>query len=192
MVTPLPGMVCTMMAVRPSRKRKSAVNREAGAPFVWRKLASAKWSDAWGERLRSLDPSRLAIIQMAAAKGLRLEYYCRSQAEAMALKARFGGGIRPLPPASWKAGASDGEAKSLLFGSTLVVTGHDESAKALRERYLRRTVLSIPAALAFGSGEHATTAMCLRFIVECAARRSGTSWETLDLGTGSGVLALAA
>ncbi len=60
------------------------------------------------------------------------------------------------------------------------------------KKYPRRVVLCIPAALAFGSGEHATTSMCLRLLVENAARRQGTSWEMLDLGTGSGVLAIAA
>jgi ribosomal protein L11 methyltransferase len=160
--------------------------------FAWRKLASAKWADAWVERLRGLDPSRLAIIQMAGAKGLRLEYYCQTLADGRALQARFGGVVRPLPPESWKPGATAAPAKPLLFGSRLVVTGRDEALPVLRKRYPRRSVLCIPAALAFGSGEHATTSMCLRFLVENAARRAGTPWEVLDLGTGSGVLAMAA
>jgi ribosomal protein L11 methyltransferase len=160
--------------------------------FVWRKLASAKWADAWVERLRGLDPSRLALIQMAGTKGLRLEYYCQSQAEGRTLQARFGGNVRPLSPESWKPGAAAAQAKPLRFGATLVVTGRDEESGALRQKYPDRVVLCIPAALAFGSGEHATTSMCLRFVVESAACRAGTPWEMLDLGTGSGVLALAA
>jgi ribosomal protein L11 methyltransferase len=160
--------------------------------LVWRKLASAKWADAWVERLRGLDPSRLAIIQMAGAKGLRLEYYCQNRSEANAIQIRFGGSVRPLPPESWKAGASGPPAKPLRFGTELVVTGRDDELPALRKKYPGRVVLCIPAALAFGSGEHATTAMCLRYLVESAARRSGTRWEMLDLGSGSGVLAIAA
>lgn len=159
--------------------------------FVWRKLASAKWADAWVERLRGLDPSRLALIQMAGSKGLRLEYYCRNQTESRSLLARFGGTVRPLPPESWKPGPASAT-KPLLFGSRLVVTGHEAELPALRAKYPRRVVLCIPAALAFGSGEHATTSMCLRLLVECAARREGAPWEMLDLGTGSGVLAIAA
>jgi ribosomal protein L11 methyltransferase len=160
--------------------------------FAWRKLASAKWADAWVERLRGLDPSRLALIQMAGTKGLRLEYYCRNRTDAQSLVARFGGTLRPLPPESWKPGAAAAPNRPLIFGSRLVVTGHDADLPALRAKYPRRVVLCIPAALAFGSGEHATTSMCLRLLVENALRRDGTRWEMLDLGTGSGVLAIAA
>ena len=45
--------------------------------------------------------------------------------------------------------------------------------------------------MAFGTGEHATTAMCLRFLTEIARRRRTEKWELLDLGMGSGILALA-
>ena len=159
--------------------------------FVWRKLASAKWADAWLERLRALDPARLAVIQMAGARGLRLEYYCRSRAEATPLVARFGGGVRPLRPETWRPGAVSAP-KPLVFGTRLVITGHQPEVVALRKKYPGRHILCVPAALAFGSGEHATTAMCLRFLLAGAARRTGDAWEMLDLGTGSGILALAA
>jgi ribosomal protein L11 methyltransferase len=49
----------------------------------------------------------------------------------------------------------------------------------------------IPASLAFGTGEHATTAMSLRFL-EQVTRRWKRGWSLADLGTGSGILALAA
>jgi ribosomal protein L11 methyltransferase len=160
--------------------------------FVWRKLASAKWADAWVERLRGLDSSRLVLIQVAGNKGLRLEFYCRNRSEAQSLVARFGGAVRPLPSDSWKPGGAAAPNRPLPFGSSLVVTGHDEELPALRAKYPRRVVLCIPAALAFGSGEHATTSMCLRMLVAGASRRAGAKWEMLDLGTGSGVLAIAA
>ena len=66
--------------------------------FTWRKLASAKWADAWVERLRGLDASRLAIVQMAGARGLRLEFYCLTRAEGERIVARFGGTLRALRP----------------------------------------------------------------------------------------------
>ena len=45
--------------------------------------------------------------------------------------------------------------------------------------------------MAFGTGDHATTAMCLRLLLEVARRRVTHPWDILDLGTGSGILALA-
>ena len=48
--------------------------------------------------------------------------------------------------------------------------------------------------MAFGTGDHATTTRCLQLLVEASAPliTSGKSWSLLDLGCGSGILALAA
>lgn len=50
--------------------------------------------------------------------------------------------------------------------------------------------IEIDAGLAFGSGEHATTRACLTSIDRLARQRR--FWRVLDLGCGSGVLAIAA
>lgn len=50
--------------------------------------------------------------------------------------------------------------------------------------------LTIEAGLAFGTGRHATTAGCLAVLQKLA--RSRRPWRILDVGTGSGILALAA
>ncbi len=52
-------------------------------------------------------------------------------------------------------------------------------------------MLIIPAGAAFGTGEHATTAMSLR-LLERVTRGRPAGWRMLDAGTGSGILALAA
>jgi ribosomal protein L11 methyltransferase len=52
-------------------------------------------------------------------------------------------------------------------------------------------MLVIPVGAAFGTGEHATTAMSLR-LLEQLAKKLPRDWRMLDLGTGSGILALAA
>lgn len=160
--------------------------------FVWRKLASAKWTDAWEERLRGLDPARLATVQRVGRQGLRFEYYCRDEREAKRLVSLFGGTVRPMSQAQWQSGGVTTPTRPLVFGRRLVLTGHEAELDRLRAEHPQRQVLCIPAALAFGSGEHSTTAMCLRLVDEIARRRHGQRWEMLDLGTGSGVLALAA
>jgi ribosomal protein L11 methyltransferase len=52
-------------------------------------------------------------------------------------------------------------------------------------------VLTIDPGMAFGTGTHATTRLCLEFLVEEFAARS-SALKVLDMGTGSGILALAA
>lgn len=53
-----------------------------------------------------------------------------------------------------------------------------------------RIVLLIDPGMAFGTGHHATTQSCLRAI-ETLSRRIGLPPRALDLGTGSGILAIA-
>jgi ribosomal protein L11 methyltransferase len=55
-----------------------------------------------------------------------------------------------------------------------------------------RCVIRLDPGLAFGTGTHPTTKMCLRWTARHAASRS-TGWErVLDYGCGSGILAIAA
>lgn len=53
-----------------------------------------------------------------------------------------------------------------------------------------RTVVRLDPGMAFGTGTHPTTRLCLSFL---ARRGAGTAWpRLLDYGTGSGILAIAA
>ena len=51
-------------------------------------------------------------------------------------------------------------------------------------------VVRLDPGLSFGTGHHATTAFCLGQLVAC--RRPGASQSVLDIGSGSGILAIAA
>jgi ribosomal protein L11 methyltransferase len=59
-----------------------------------------------------------------------------------------------------------------------------------KSRKRDRSRLLIPAGAAFGTGQHVTTAMSLRFL-EQLTRPWTERWTMIDLGTGSGILALA-
>ncbi len=75
----------------------------------------------------------------------------------------------------------------LLVGRRFAVRGtHDRSAAAAG-----RITLVLDAGLAFGSGEHGSTRGCLRAL-ERVARTLPARPRALDLGTGSGILAMAA
>ncbi|HEY7316771.1 MAG TPA: 50S ribosomal protein L11 methyltransferase [Candidatus Binatia bacterium] len=55
----------------------------------------------------------------------------------------------------------------------------------------RRHVITVEPGMAFGTGTHATTRGCMEFIEEVAARLRGAKFTALDVGTGSGILAIA-
>ena len=50
-------------------------------------------------------------------------------------------------------------------------------------------VIRIDPGPAFGTGQHATTKLCLKAMEKCQERQTGP-WTMLDVGTGSGILAI--
>ncbi len=94
-----------------------------------------------------------------------------------ALHKQFGGQVRVLRREEWLPA---GPPEPTRIGPALEIL-HQPT------RRLRQEQLVIPHGLAFGSGGHATTFMLLR-----ALAREPRLRRVLDLGTGSGVLALAA
>ena len=67
----------------------------------------------------------------------------------------------------------------------IVPSWHEPPAEA-------RRVIRLDPGLAFGTGTHPTTRMCLRWTAQQAPRRSSTWARVLDYGCGSGILAIAA
>lgn len=66
----------------------------------------------------------------------------------------------------------------------IVPTWHEPPAQA-------RTIIRLDPGLAFGTGTHPTTRMCLRWIAHHAADKGGLG-RVLDYGCGSGILAIGA
>ena len=162
--------------------------------FLWSKLAAAKWEDAWVERLAFLGPGRLAIFSLPGSRRIRIEAYALNQRDAARLTAAFGGRVRKTKGQAALLAGNETSAP-LLIRDRLVVVRSSRAAKAAKAAargHPARPLLIIPAAMAFGTGDHATTATCLRMVSDFAAAQDGVRWEALDLGTGTGILALAA
>jgi ribosomal protein L11 methyltransferase len=155
--------------------------------YLWRRQASQKWWSGKEERLRAAAGDQLAIIEEAGRKRLQLEIASPSRVEARNLVKKFGGRILKLPHDWLKRFSREQQTEPINIGKRLVVLRSQKDREASSFPYN----LVIPSGLAFGTGEHATTAMSLRML-EKLTRRWKTSWSIVDLGTGSGVLALAA
>ncbi|MDY8108199.1 50S ribosomal protein L11 methyltransferase [Fulvimarina sp. 2208YS6-2-32] len=93
-------------------------------------------------------------------------------------------GCEMLPDKDWMAEVLAG-LKPVRAGRFLVHGGHDRGKVDADD-----ISIEIEAGMAFGTGHHGTTAGCLMMIEEELLRR--TPRATLDLGTGSAVLAIGA
>jgi ribosomal protein L11 methyltransferase len=156
--------------------------------YRWRKFASSQWLLRHEMSLQGQTNSGLSVIQFPNRKHLRLEVASSSRAVMRSLCVQFGGEVERLPRNWRRQFAETAHLRPLRIGTRLLLhsTRKDDRAKA---RAVRQLI--IPAAGAFGTGAHATTAMCLR-LLEQISRDWANGWSMLDAGTGSGILALTA
>jgi ribosomal protein L11 methyltransferase len=156
--------------------------------YIWRKRATAGWFRVRSEKLiRQFGPA-LAITERPGHKLVLVEIPCRTRNEAQQLVREFGGAVEKLRTDWLEHFAKQAETKPVLIGSRLIIQSTADSRRT--GPHSRARTIVIPAEAAFGTGEHATTAMCLR-ILERITRERPAGWAMLDAGTGSGILAIA-
>jgi ribosomal protein L11 methyltransferase len=167
---------------------------------LWHKLADRHWLSAHENSLQARSRGRLVITSRPGRKRLQLEIACTSRNVARKLTEEFGGRAEKWPRDWLKRFADLNKSKPLKIGKRLLISaalssrakrGTSRMTAAARSHALRVPLLVIPASAAFGTGEHATTAMSLR-LLERLSRKWEKGWSLADLGTGSGILALAA
>jgi ribosomal protein L11 methyltransferase len=150
--------------------------------YIWRKRITPDWLEQRNEDLLSRFGPALAITERAGKLRTLVEISCSTRNEVINLRREFGGTIEKLRTDWLKQFAKQSVAKPLKIGTRLTVT---------RARKLPSgNSIVIPAETAFGTGEHATTAMCLR-LLEQRTRGWKPGWTMLDAGTGSGILGIA-
>lgn len=157
----------------------------------WSKLSSIKWLDAWEERFYG-NPNSV-INEIKGGKSVRVELYCETEAEALAIQDQFGGSVRTIKDQNWAA-MTEVERPPLKIRDAILVSG-SRNAKVIEEleqEFPDRHVLRMPAEMAFGTGDHATTSTCLRLLVDVARKRANSDWQMLDAGCGTAILAIAA
>jgi len=159
--------------------------------YHWSKLSGINWVDAWEERFYG-NPNAV-ISEIKGGKSVRVEVYCDTKKAAEVIKEQWGGSIRKLKEQNWVA-MSAVESPPLKIRDAILVTGSTDAkfVAELRANNPKKHVIQVPAEMAFGTGDHATTSTCLRFLVDIGKERRGESWEMLDLGCGTALLAIAA
>ena len=154
--------------------------------YRWTRLSSQKWEDAWEERLQFLGPGRVAMVTWPDSKALKIEAFTDKKT-ADALAKRFGGRVTKVAAHIWNGDQSRPRAPLAIRGKLWVFSDEASWKKSKR----KSDAIWIPAGMAFGTGEHATTATCLRLLCDAVGNFS-EGWRAMDAGTGSGILGIAA
>ena len=148
----------------------------------WRRWIVGSQQELWILRMQEAGCPLLAFTERPGAARALLNAYPDSRAEALALARKWGGRVSGVDVRKW---LKSRPALPTRIGTKLeIIHGPARGRKKPVVPHLH-----IPHGVAFGSGEHATTSMLLR---ELTRPRDWSAMSVLDLGTGSGVLALTA
>jgi ribosomal protein L11 methyltransferase len=150
---------------------------------------------------RQLDTFVVPDVELEATASYRLKAYFESVADAQQLRTELLARLQSLPalagkivvgfPApvrmedwaeNWKQNFT-----TLKVGSRLIIRPSWEDYQPKSDE----VVIEIDPGMAFGTGTHGTTLLCLEMIAELLAQPSAPQ-SFLDVGTGSGILALGA
>jgi ribosomal protein L11 methyltransferase len=158
--------------------------------YLWSKLSGAGWIDAWEERFAG-NPN-FVLEYVKGGRSVRLQVYCATKREADAIFGQFGGTVRKVREADWNKAPEP--PRPLKVRDAFLVTAETDVKRlaTLRKEHAGREVIVIPPEMAFGTGDHATTSTCMRFLVDISRERKGRKWSVADLGAGTGLLAIAA
>ena len=167
--------------------------------WMWMKTMRA---GVWEEREEefSADPD-LVVEVLEGGRSVRVKRYCPTREEAEAMREKFGGETGELAESDWTVPPPPPPPMKIRDRLLLSEAWESEEIARLEREHPGRVVLSVPRDMAFGTGEHATTATCLRMLVDIARERRwgrpigapGRGGDSVaDLGCGTGVLAIAA
>ena len=164
--------------------------------FVWSKVSPLSKQPVFEDRFLSLAQTNAVITEISGKKRFRIEVYCNDKEEAQKLLKEFGGQLSELKVKDWARLNASSERAPIKIRDRFIITGSNKKSeiKKISRSFEGRDVISIPAALAFGTGDHETTSTCLRLLVDIAREytKNNKEWSLCDIGTGTGILAIAA
>src|SRR5947207_4902343 len=96
--------------------------------FVWSRLSSARWTDAWEERFAG--NCGAVITRIPGRKTVRVEVYCAEKKNALAIQRQFGGAVRHIRARNWAALRPELPPPVLVRGALLISASSDNKALA--------------------------------------------------------------
>ena len=164
--------------------------------FVWSKTISASQEEYFEDRFLGMAQTNAVITKLSDAKKLRVEVFLEKKNSAKDLINEFGGKVEKIKKRNWARINAPSKRPLIKIRDQILVSDNPNlgSLKSLKKKYSNKKIIAIPAALAFGTGDHATTSTCLRIIVDISKKylKEQTDWSFCDIGTGTGILAITA
>ncbi|MAB59192.1 MAG: hypothetical protein CMO46_01460 [Verrucomicrobiales bacterium] len=164
--------------------------------LVWSKIISANEQSSIEERFLNMGQTNAVIRKLSGSEKLHIEVYLKNKKEAQILKKELGGKVNKLEYKNWaKINASSNRPLIKIRDKILITDNSDaKQINKIKRQYPKKIVISIPAALAFGTGDHATTSTCLRMLVDIAKeyQKGNEKWSFCDIGLGTGILPITA
>ena len=142
--------------------------------------------EIWHLRLAMIDPECVVMLTKPGSKGLTIHVF-GDKKTAESLKKDFGGKVARLSKEILTNNAQQPRAAISIRGRLRI---HSDAQSFQNDPKPDRAIL-LPAGMAFGTGDHATTASCLRLLCDISPTLP-VKWTALDAGTGTGILAIAA
>lgn len=154
--------------------------------FRWTRQSTESQEELWHLRLADIDPERVVMLTRPGSSSLTIHVF-GDEKTAARLKKNFEGKITRLSKEIWTGDPQQPRAPISIRGLLRI---HADADSFSKDPFPARAIL-IPPGMAFGTGDHATTASCLRFLCDILPALP-IGWRALDAGTGSGLLAIAA
>ena len=152
--------------------------------YRWTRLSTQRMEEDWYARLSHIAPEHLVMLTQPESSALKIQVFGDKKTVEQLVR-DFGGKMTQLAPEAWIG--SQARPPFSIRGRLRI---HSDDATFRAVANTGRDIF-IPAGMAFGTGDHATTATCLRLLCDIVPHlRSG--WRALDAGTGTGILAIAA
>lgn len=154
--------------------------------FRWTRQSTEAMEEIWHLRLAAIDPERVVMLTKPGSKGLTIHVF-GDKKTTEALQKDFGGKVMRLSKEIWTGDPQKPRAPISIRGRLRIHSGPE----SFEEDPQTDSAILLPAGMAFGTGDHATTASCLRLLCDIAPGLP-KGWQALDAGTGTGILAIAA
>jgi len=162
--------------------------------FRWSKEIAADEEEDWEARF-SLAEIFACFHQLPGRDDVRIEAFVEDDSQAQRLVELWGGQLDEVGDKDWVAVAARewlGYVLPIRDRFVLTLDDRPEFLEALRAEHPGRDFLIFPPGVAFGTGDHATTATCLDLLVAQEAEGGVSGKDVLDLGCGTGILGIAA